>query len=74
MLFPPTAWGEWGAWGACSAYCSPGGTRARERDCVNPATTNVVADTYCTAGSGDESQACNIHTCPSVYFVLFIFV
>ncbi|XP_056016064.1 cartilage intermediate layer protein 1-like [Ostrea edulis] len=54
-------WTLWDTWSDCSATCN-GGTRTRQRYCVNPPPQNGGRN---CVGTVQESESCNPFTCPN---------
>lgn len=53
-------WTDWNAWSTCTATCG-GGTRYRERTCIEP----QYGGDYCL-GDATETEACDSVFCPGL--------
>ena len=53
-----------GGWGACSAACESTGSRSRTVQCIDDATSNIVADSNCSGSSKPATtESCTGGTC-----------
>ncbi|XP_063677001.1 uncharacterized protein LOC134813243 [Bolinopsis microptera] len=65
------SWSDFGSWSSCSAICG-GGTRFRERRCLDTISYRSVTSRFCEGNITHEHENCSTHNCPNeVQFALY---